>query len=310
MKNLLRDRLFSLFLSAKTFAVLTLMLAFAGIAGAQNPKISMQGALKSANGSSVPDGTYTVTFRLYTVETGGSPVWEEIAQVDVVGGIYSHYLGSVAALEASDFSTTLYLGVRLGSYELVPRSELAYSPYSFSVNTAQNAVTAQTAIKADTAQVVLCSGAVGDVKYSFLNPTQFASVNGNCWVPLDGASLAPTDRLRVITGGAITTLPNAGGLFVRAQEFSNSPDNDPGRTTGSTIGTIQGDALGSHNHSVSQTTINRMTDDDDGGANRFDTGSGAILQTLTIPPSNVTGDTGGAETRPRNLNLWIYVRIN
>ena len=137
MKNLLRNRLFFLFLSAKTLVVLSLMFAFAGIAGAQNPKISMQGALKSANGSSVPDGTYTVVFKLYTTETGGSPVWEETAQVDVVGGIYSHYLGSINPLEASDFTTTLYLGVRLGSYELVPRSELAYSPYSFSVNTSQ-----------------------------------------------------------------------------------------------------------------------------------------------------------------------------
>lgn len=310
MKNLLRDRLFSLFLSAKTFALFTLMLAFAGIAGAQNPKISMQGALKSANGSSVPDGTYTVTFRLYTVETGGSPVWEEIAQVDVVGGIYSHYLGSVTPLEASDFATTLYLGVRLGSYELVPRSELAYSPYSFSVNSAQNAVSAKTAQRADTADIVLCSGAVGDVKYSFLNPTQFAAQNGDCWVPLDGASLAGT-KLGMITG--ISTLPNAGGLFVRAQEFSNSPNNDPDRTTSSTIGTIQDDGFKSHTHSVEQVTINGRDDDNDPtGSGNFDMGqtNSAIRHEVTIPSSPNTGSSGGSETRPKNLNLWIYVRIN
>lgn len=308
MKNLLRNRLFSHFLSTKTLVVFTLMLAFAGIAGAQNPKISMQGALKSANGSSVPDGTYTVVFKLYTTETGGSPVWEETAQVDVVGGIYSHYLGSITPLEASDFSTTLYLGVRLGSYELVPRSELAYSPYSFSVNTAQNAVSAQTAQRADTADIVLCSGAVGDVKYSFLNPTQFAAQNGDCWVPLDGSSLSGT-KLGMITG--ISTLPNAGGLFIRAQEFSNSPDNDPDRNSGTNIGTFQDGAIQSHRHTVSQTTIRKMSNDDViNSSPEFDRGNGVIEASFPIPPDPNTSFTGGSETRPKNLNLWIYVRIN
>ena len=117
------------------------------------------------------------------------------------------------------------------------------------MNTAQNAVSAQTAQRADTADIVLCSGAVGDVKYSFLNPTQFAAQNGDCWVPLDGSSLSGT-KLGMITG--ISTLPNAGGLFVRAQEFSNSPDNDPGRTHTSTIGQVQNDEFKQHDHGVSQ----------------------------------------------------------
>jgi hypothetical protein len=308
MKKLVPFRLRSTF-NAPVFLAFMLATLFTVQLSAQNPKISMQGALKSANGTSVPDGTYTVIFRLYTTETGGSPVWEETAQVDVVGGIYSHYLGSITALEASDFSTTLYLGVRLGSYELVPRSELAYSPYSFAVNSAQNAVSAQTAQRADTADIVLCSGAVGDVKYSFLNPTQFAKYNGDCWVPLDGGGLPLSSALRQETG--ITTLPDAGGLFVRAQEFSGGDNNDPERDASTTIGTIQDGAIQSHRHTVSQTTIRKMSNDDDlSNQPEFDRGNGVTEASFPIPPDPNTSFTGGAETRPKNLNLWIYVRIN
>lgn len=312
-------------LTARTLAIL-LCTAFPILLSAQiTPRISIQGTLKDANGTSVADGNYTVTFRLYNQETGGTHLWEEEAQVDVVGGIYSHYLGSVQSLNAANFANTLYLGIRIGSFELTPRTELTYAPYTFSANTAQK---------------VLCSGALGDVKYSILNPTQFAAENGSCWVPLDGRALATTDLLRSLYG--VTTLPNAGGLFIRSQEFANSPNNDPDRTTSSPIATTQTDAVRAHNHSVSlsgttstggahthtveQIELLRMSSDSDGGNNRFDQGSGSVRQSITIPPNNTTssagshshtislsGNTGnntGSETRPANINFWVYIRIN
>jgi hypothetical protein len=294
--------------------------------GAQtSPRISIQGTLKDANGTAVADGNYTVTFRLYNQETGGTHLWQEEATVEVVGGIYSHYLGSVQALDAANFANTLYLGIRIGSFELTPRTELTYAPYTFSANTAQK---------------VLCSGAVGDVKYSILNPTQFAAQNGSCWVPMDGRTLASTDLLRALYG--ITTLPDAGGLFIRSQEFAGGANNDPNRTSSSPIATVQTDATRAHNHSVSlsgttstsgshthsldQITLQRMSGDSDGGSNRFDQGSGDVRQNITVPPSNTTGSAGshthtislsgttdnntGSETRPANINLWVYIRIN
>jgi len=270
---------------------------------AQSPQISVQGTLKTASGTPAPDGEQTVTFLLYNVATGGTRLWEETANVDIVGGIYSHYLGSVTSLNASDFANTLYLAVKVGSYELSPRNRLAYAPYAFSVNTAQNALNAQ---NAQSAQTVVCSGAVGDIKYSILNPTQFASENGNCWVPMDGRSLASTDKLRIRTG--MTSVPDGGGYFIRAQEYNLNIDDD--RTASSPIAQPQAESFRQHNHSVSQTTISRMDGDSDGGNNRFDQGSGTSQQSLTIPPSNVTGNAGGTETRPDNLNFWIYIRIN
>lgn len=279
---------------------LLLVCAFTATLSAQgNPKISIQGTLKSASGASVADGEYAVRFNLYTTPIGGAPVWFEDTLVDVIGSIYSHYLGSVTPLDPADFGNTLYLGVKVGSYELVPRSELAYAPYSFSVAVAQK---------------VLCSGAVGDIKYSILNPTQFDAENGDCWVPMDGRALATTDKLRQITD--MTNVPNGSGLFLRAQEFSGGPDNDPGRTSGTTVGTLQQDDFESHNHTMGNAgnhNHNMGTRGFAGNGLKGADGSFDDSDSSTQYAGDHThpiNNTGGNETRPKNLNFWVYIRIN
>lgn len=286
------------------------LLAFAGfqlfLAGfgaeqlhAQNPKVSIQGTLKTATGASVPDGPQAVTFRLYTQDMGGTHLWEEAATVDVIGGIYSHYLGSVTPLNPAQFANTLYLGVRIGSFELTPRTELSYAPYSLSVAFAQK---------------VVCSGAVGDVKYSILNPTQFAAQNGDCWVPMDGRALAATDQLRVVTG--LTNVPNAGGYFFRSQEFSGGPDVDPDRTSATGIATVQNDEIRSHTHTMQSAGVHQHPMGTRGfqgnglkGADGSFDDQDAFTQSAGAH-THVINNTGGNETRPKNLNLWAYIRIN
>lgn len=280
----------------------TLICAFSVGTMAQNTaKISVQGTLKDAGGSAVADGTYSVIFRLYNSLNGGTAFWEETAQVNVLGGIYSHLLGSVNSLTASNFSSNVYLGVTIGNFELTPRSEMTYAPYSFYV------------ANAGMAEKVRCSGAVGDVKYSVLNPAEFVAENGDCWVPMDGRELAPTDKLRIASG--MTFVPNAGGLFIRSQDFPNS-DNDPDRDSNSPVATIQGDDFKSHNHNISDPGHSHT-----GGA--FWPGNGPEQNqdggvedrtTFTNTGSSTTGitinNTGGTETRPKNINLWTYIRIN
>ncbi len=281
---------------------------------AQNEKISIQGTLKNANGTSVDDGSYSVTFKLYNDETAGTVVWTETATVEVAGGIYSHNLGSVTNLPPSIFASTVYLGVKVGAYELTPRTELTYAPYALSVGFAQK---------------VVCSGAVGDVKYSILNPTQFAAENGACWVPMDGRALAATDKIRTITG--LTALPDAGGVFFRAQEFSGGANNDPDRTSASTIAQLQGEALKAHNHTGTTNTDGAhqhtnqeaaMADNDDfdgvgiyiggrGSSFNNEGGSGFIRSDGSAHDHDfTTNNSGGTETRPKNMNLWVYIRIN
>ena len=329
MKNLTATPFLSFFSGAfvaRCSALLVFVCLLAAPLSAQNtkPKVSVQGTLKSANGATVEDGQYAVTFNLYDVATGGTVLWFENASIEVIGGIYSYYLGTTKDLVPANFAKTLFLGIKIGSYELVPRSELSYAPYAFSVASAQT---------------VLCSGAVGDVKYSILNPADFAKENGTCWVPMDGRSLAGS-KLATHTGSySSPNLPNGGGFFLRSQEFANS-NQDEGRDTNTAIATGQGDDFESHTHGgvkdryvdqVAVITTAKLT---------FSTGANALpedawLTSTTSGNYLLTGDnstgtdnngqgldihsssstrttsaTGGTETRPKNLNFWIYIRIN
>jgi hypothetical protein len=290
--------------------------AWAQIGG---PKLSIQGTLLNSNGASVEDGTYSVTFRLYNQPSGGLILWEETGPVEVNGGLYSHLLGSFNTLTPNLFSEKLYLGVRISNFDIVPRTELTHAPYALNVALANE---------------VICSGAVGDVKYSMLNPTQFAEANGDCWVPLDGSGIPAGARLR--TQFNIETLPQGGGVFIRSQDFSNS-NNDPGRSHTSTIGVLQNDAFGGHTHTMSSAGEHRHTlrtnsgsrssrsrglrnsncrgvsgNEDSANANALEFGHSSAEQIMGLAGehTHTINTAGGAETRPKNINLWIYVRID
>lgn len=96
--------------------------------------LSVQGTVQKSTGAAVDDGDYSLTFKLYTTETGGSPVWSETqGQVNIVGGVYSVTLGTVNPLTAA-FDQTYYLGITVGSgAELTPRARLTSSPYALSL---------------------------------------------------------------------------------------------------------------------------------------------------------------------------------
>ena len=288
----------------KVFLYLILILYINTYLFAQSPRVSIQGTLKDAKGAAAMDGTYSVMFRLYTTPTSGSAIWSEQAQVDLAGGIYSHYLGSITPLNSSDFVNPLFLGVQVGAIELSPRTELTYAPYAFAV------------------QEVTCSGAVGDVKYSILDPVQFAAVNGTCWIPMDGRAI-PGSKLQNILG--VNNVPDGSGLFVRMQEYNEVNNYDPDRTINSPVANIQFGAVKPHTHSVMEEAHNHLL------IENFRTSVGItgyaanVAQSFSVADDSTTESTkttqsatsgvsintsGATETRPKNLNFWIYVRID
>jgi len=92
--------------------------------------MSYQGVLKDAGGTPVPDATYTVTFRLYDVATGGTELWTETQSLATSGGLFDAILGSVAPLTLT-FDEPYWLGIQIESDpELDPRTELASAPYA------------------------------------------------------------------------------------------------------------------------------------------------------------------------------------
>jgi len=95
-------------------------------------QLAFQGILRDQTGRSVADGSYTMTFKLYTVQTAGTALWTEThPEVQVKQGVYIVYLGSVTSLASVGFDVQYYLGVTVGSgAEFSPRVTLSTVPYS------------------------------------------------------------------------------------------------------------------------------------------------------------------------------------
>jgi hypothetical protein len=111
------------------------LLLFFGIASVQaQSNLSIQGTLQKSTGVSEEDGVYTLTFKLYTVETGGTPVWiEKQDSVALLGGVYSVVLGTITPLTPA-FDKPYFLGISVGpGAELNPRARLTSAPYALSL---------------------------------------------------------------------------------------------------------------------------------------------------------------------------------
>ena len=274
-----------------------------------NPKISIQGTLKDANGAAVENGQYDMTFKLFNSSTGGSAKWEEDQSgVPVVGGVYTALLGSVTDLDPGIFNEPLFLEAVVNGTPLSPRLELSYAPYSLAVNTAVNAT-----------NLTGCSGKLGDIKYSILAPTDFATENGDCWVLMDGGSLTSDTPLSDKYG--FNVVPDARGLFLRSHDTRTSGRLDPNRTATTAIGTYQGDSNKSHTHTMQSAgghshsyTDSRFGYSGSGGHFAPNEGSeGNHTDSRTTGSSGAHTHTinsnGGSESRPKNMNFYLYIRV-
>ncbi len=115
-----------------TFVVfLIAVVVLAQMAAADVPRtMSYQGFLTDGGGAVVPDGDYSLTFRIYSVPTGGSPLFTEIQTLTVTNGGFNAIIGILVALDLA-FDTPLWLGVSVDAGpELTPRVALAGAPYA------------------------------------------------------------------------------------------------------------------------------------------------------------------------------------
>jgi hypothetical protein len=109
------------------------------IARADAPRIiHFQGVLTDDLGD-VLEGTYSVTFSLYNVESGGTALWSEINDVDCENGLFSIILGLSTTLDL-EFSEQYWIGYQVaGDTEMTPRSRLASVPYAMYTAVADSA---------------------------------------------------------------------------------------------------------------------------------------------------------------------------
>lgn len=104
--------------------------------------LSYQGVLTDANGAIVPDGKYTLTFKLFDADEGGKAIWSENQKIFIQNGLFNVALGSVSPLDIP-FDKPFWLATAVGEgSDTGQRMELTATPYSlFARTVADGAIT-------------------------------------------------------------------------------------------------------------------------------------------------------------------------
>lgn len=165
------------------------------------------------------------------------------------------------------------------------------------------------------------SGNLGDVKYSVLAETEFIKENGRGWILLDDKA---SEKLRGSDLGrlGVTQLPDARGVFVRGVNFdrdSATGDVDAKRRPLSS----QEDAFQGHWHKFEgQATSpdnpnpehNTLVASKQTRPNELKATTETFLNRNYVRDASSDRMNGkprtSAETRPRNISLYVYVKIN
>ncbi|HTK82914.1 MAG TPA: hypothetical protein VL633_11520 [Bacteroidota bacterium] len=182
-----------------------LALLLVQVAVGQIPRtLSYQGVLADPTGNPKPDGSYNFTFRLYTVASGGGPIWVEAQPLTVKRGLFSAILGSTTPFSGViDFGKQYWLGIQVSpDPEMMPRIQLSSVGSSFS---AIRADVATTVPDTSLTQAKIGSGQVVKSINNLHDQIVFQGANG--------ASVTTTGDTLTITasgggGGGIGTIQN------------------------------------------------------------------------------------------------------
>lgn len=121
------------------FVLSALLLLFAPLGLAQAPQVlDFQGKLAYANGT-LMNGTTSLTFKIYNVQTGGAALWTEAQSVNVQNGAFDAILGGTTSLSTVQMNQPLFLELVVGAETLSPRMNFTQAPYSMSVGGVGNA---------------------------------------------------------------------------------------------------------------------------------------------------------------------------
>lgn len=152
----------------------------------------------------------------------------------------------------------------------------------------------------------LNDGFVGDVVTSMLTEAQFQNQRNAGWVLMDGRNVNGS-KYSTITGNS--NIPDARGLFLRGKNNGRidglqNPDGDLA------IGTYQSDAFASHTHI--QNSHNHSTNIPALAASGTDGGPAYINTTASVTGSTTATNqnSGGNETRPKNITVNYFIKIN
>jgi hypothetical protein len=218
------------------------MLPVLVIFAAPNQTINYQGKLSTSGNQIVANGTYEMEFNLYTVASGGVPIWTETwsgaNEVTVQSGLFSVMLGTLNPVSGVDFSQPLYLGVTIESdSEMTPRKPVGTVPAAFEADKIDNIDSTQL-VRNDTVNTITATAAgglltlnqlgAGDLLVLQQGGTPRFSVNGAGSVTFSGAlqpaGLAGTSGqiLRSAGAGVAPTWVNVLSLITANNGLTNT----------------------------------------------------------------------------------------
>jgi len=283
------------------FVVLITLISISNIYSQGIPQtINYQGVLKDASGVVVPNGDYSLTFKLYDLPSGGSALWNETKTINVVGGIINTQLGSVTPITSATIVGAAWLGITVGTgSELIPRITLTSVPYSIMSLTVPSG--SITATKIADAQVVkslnglkdnvnLVAGSNVTITPSGNNLTINATGSGG------GGTVTQVNTGSGLTGGPITS---TGTLSISNDGITTSMLQNNSVTSGKiTDGTIATTDLS--DNSVTSAKIV------DGTISATDIGTTQVVKSINTIKDNVTLVAGSNVTiTPSGNNITI-----
>jgi hypothetical protein len=221
--------------------------------------LSYQGRLTDTLGIPVPNGTYSVVFRLYSQPSGGSSFWNETQNVTTKDGLFSVLLGAVTPVGSMPDAGAAYLTMAVGGgAELAPRLRLASSAYAYLAERAANAdllqgrdttafVRTGQANSVTSAMIVDANITAPKLNQMGATTGQVLKWTGSAWAPRNDSiggggtmpdsvpgSFAVTTDLRVYGKGRIGNNTNAGTAAFAAGS-GNSAVGNYSSTTGGTV---------------------------------------------------------------------------
>lgn len=229
---------------------------------AANTNINFQARLLTSGGALVPDGNYSIAFKVYPAVSGGSAPWTETQVVSVKNGYASVSLGSVTPFSGSgiDWTQEQWLTMNVnGDGEMSPRMKITAVPLALRSNQAESLTNgAGSLTAADLAQ---------------LAPGSVQSVN----------SVNSALRLNQVGAGGLLQLQGNGSNVLtvsKAGDISTTAGITVGNSTLTTAGTIRWNGVDFEGYDGSQ--WKSLTVSAGGG------GGGTVNQKTVIKTANET----------------------
>ncbi|MFH2036654.1 MAG: hypothetical protein ABIJ45_09650 [Candidatus Zixiibacteriota bacterium] len=125
----------------KAFLTLFIILISVVSALAEVPgMINYQGRLTDPSGDPVPDGNYTINFRLYNVSSAGTAFWSEShTDVTITDGMFNIILGADTPITETELDNAeIYLEIEVEGNIITPRTKMVSSAYAIEAGVADS----------------------------------------------------------------------------------------------------------------------------------------------------------------------------